>query len=136
MSGQMTEVVAALIERDGKILICRRPAHKARALLWEFAGGKTEAGETREQALIRECREELAVTVAPESVFAETVHTYPDLCVHLTVFRARIVQGEPQRLEHAELRWVAADEIASYAFCPADRAILEKIVRGGSAAAD
>ncbi len=60
----MTEVVAALIWEGGKFMICQRPAHKARGLLWEFVGGKVEPGETKEQALVRECREELAVTVA------------------------------------------------------------------------
>lgn len=79
----MTEVVAALIREGGKFMICRRPAHKARGLLWEFVGGKVEPGETKEQALVRECREELAVTVAVGSVFTEVTHVYPDLTIHL-----------------------------------------------------
>ena len=126
----MTEVVAALIWRQDKFMICQRPAHKARGLLWEFVGGKVEPGETREQALVRECREELAVTVEPREVFMEVTHTYPDLTVHLTLFRARILRGEPQKLEHADIRWITPAEIPQYQFCPADQAILERLLRG------
>ncbi len=74
----MVEVVAALIWKNGKFMICQRPAHKARGLLWEFVGGKVEPGETKEQALVRECREELAVTVAVQEEFMSLVHEYPD----------------------------------------------------------
>ena len=100
----MTEVVAALIWRQNKFLICQRPAHKARGLLWEFVGGKVEPGETKEQALVRECREELDVAVEPREIFLELTHTYPDLTVHLTLFQTRLLGGEPRRLEHADLR--------------------------------
>ncbi len=123
----MTEVVAALIWEGGRFMICQRPAHKARELLWEFAGGKVEPGETKEQALVRECREELAVTVAAESVFTELTHTYPDLTIHLTLFNARIIAGTPQKLEHNDIRWISPAEIDKYEFCPADEEILGKI---------
>ena len=116
----MTEVVAALIWEGGKFMICQRPAHKARGLLWEFAGGKVEPDETKEQALVRECREELAVTVAVSSVFTEVTHTYPDLTIHLTLFNARITSGTPQKLEHNDIRWISPAEIDEYEFCPAD----------------
>ena len=96
----MTEVVAALIWKESRFLICQRPAHKARGLLWEFVGGKVEPGETKEQALIRECQEELGVTVEVEDIFMELIHTYPDLTVHLTLFHAKIESGTPQLLEH------------------------------------
>lgn len=122
------EVVAALIRKGDTFLICRRPAHKARGLLWEFAGGKVEAGENPAQALIRECREELAVTLRVDEVFMEVTHAYPDITVHLTLFQAVITQGEPQRLEHADLRWVRAEDLPTYAFCPADEAIIRAIV--------
>ena len=124
----VTEVVAALIDRDGRFLICQRPAHKARGLLWEFVGGKVEPGETKEQALVRECREELGVTVRVGEVFLEVTHAYPDLTVHLTLFRAAITQGTPQRLEHNDLRWITAAEIPRYDFCPADEVILQKLM--------
>ena len=123
----MTEVVAALIWRGDKFMICQRPVHKASALLWEFVGGKVESGETKEQALVRECREELAVTVCVGEVFAEAVHEYPDITVHLTLFNASIAEGEPQKLEHNDIRWITPAEIPSYEFSPADSEILEKI---------
>ena len=123
----MTEVVAALIWEDNRFLACQRPAHKARGLLWEFVGGKVEPGETREQALIRECQEELAVTVAVQDVFMEVDHVYPDLTVHLTLFNASITEGIPQKIEHNDLRWITVEEIDQYPFCPADEEILRRL---------
>jgi len=123
----VTEVVAALLWRDGKFMICQRPANKARGLLWEFVGGKVEPGETKEAALIRECREELAVTVSVGDVFMEVMHEYPDLAVHLTLFHATLTEGEPQKLEHNDIRWITPGEIPNYPFCPADAEILRKI---------
>lgn len=125
----MTEVVAALIREDGRILICRRPAHKARALLWEFVGGKVEPGETGPQALIRECREELGIRIAVEDLFAAVTHEYPDITVHLTLYTTHIAEGRPQLLEHSALAWITPAEIRDYEFCPADTEILEKIRR-------
>ncbi|MBQ6890070.1 MAG: (deoxy)nucleoside triphosphate pyrophosphohydrolase [Oscillospiraceae bacterium] len=124
----MTEVVAALIWEGEKFMICQRPAHKARGLLWEFVGGKVEPGETKPQALIRECREELAVTVAVGDIFMEVVHEYPDLTVQLTLFNATIAQGVPQKLEHNDIRWITPREIPCYDFCPADEEILKRII--------
>ena len=125
----ITEVVAALIWRDGEFLICQRPAHKARGLLWEFVGGKVEAGETREEALIRECREELAVELRVGDVFMEVLHEYPDITVQLSLFHATIAAGEPRKLEHEDIRWITPAEISQYDFCPADVEILERIVK-------
>ena len=124
---KVTEVVAALIWDNDKFMICQRPAHKARGLLWEFVGGKVEPGETNEQALIRECREELAVTLSVGSVFMDVIHEYPDLMVHLTLFNATIAEGEPQKLEHNDIQWITPSEIVNYEFCPADEEILAKI---------
>ena len=125
----MVEVVAALIWENGtnKFMICRRPAHKARGLLWEFVGGKVEPGETKEQALMRECREELAVTLSVGDVFMDVVHEYPDLTVHLTLFNAAITEGVPQMIEHNDIKWITPGEIPNYDFCPADEEILAKI---------
>ena len=122
-----TEVVAALIWKEDTFLICQRPAHKGNALLWEFVGGKVEPGETKEQALIRECWEELGVTVSVGDVFFETEHEYPDIYVHLTLFHSASVVGVPEKLEHNDIRWITVDEIDNFAFCPADTAILEAI---------
>ena len=123
----MTEVVAALIRDNDKFMICQRPANKARALLWEFVGGKVEPGETKEQALIRECREELAVTLSAGDVFMDVVHEYPDITVHLTLFNATISEGVPQKLEHNDIKWITVSEIDDYDFCPADVEILAKL---------
>lgn len=123
----MTEVVAALIWEGERFLICQRPAHKAQGLLWEFVGGKVEPGETREEALVRECGEELGIRVAVGEPFMEVTHAYPDLTVHLTLFHASIAEGRPQKLEHEDLRWIRAAEIPQYRFCPADEVILDRL---------
>ncbi len=125
----MVEVVAALIWRGERFLICRRPAHKARGLLWEFVGGKVEPGETKEQALVRECKEELDIELAVGDVFMDVVHEYPDITVHLTLFHASLTAGEPRLLEHSALAWITPAEIPQYDFCPADGAILQKLMK-------
>ena len=124
----MVEVVAALIWDKDKFMICQRPAHKARALLWEFVGGKVEPGETKEQALIRECQEELAITISVDDVFTDVVHEYPDITVHLTLFNATIAEGVPQKLEHNDIKWITPVEIPQHNFCPADEEILTRIL--------
>ena len=123
----MVEVVAALIWENDKFMICQRPAHKSSALLWEFVGGKVEDGETKEQALMRECREELGIKISVGEIFTETVHTYPDITVHLTLFNASIEDGIPQKLGHNDIRWITPKEIPQFDFCPADIEILDKI---------
>lgn len=124
----ITEVVAALIWDNDKFMICQRPAHKSCALLWEFVGGKVEPGETKEQALIRECQEELDVTLSVGDEFIDVIHQYPDITVHLTLFNATIAEGVPQKLEHNDIKWITPSEIPNYDFCPADTEILKKII--------
>ena len=124
----MTEVVAALIWKGDKFMICQRPANKARALLWEFVGGKVEPGETKEEALIRECKEELDIILSVDDAFMDVVHEYPDITVHLTLFNATIAEGEPKKLEHNDIQWITPSEIPNYEFCPADEEILDKII--------
>lgn len=123
----LIEVVAALIWDNDKFLICRRPKNKARALLWEFVGGKVEFGETKKQALIRECKEELGITISVEDIFMDVVHEYPDITVHLTLFNSTILEGIPKKLEHDDIKWITASEIDNYDFCPADIEILKKV---------
>lgn len=123
----MTDVVAALIWDGDRFMACQRPAHKKRGLLWEFVGGKVEPGETKEQALIRECYEELAVEIRVGDVFMEVVHEYPDLTVRLTLFHASIASGTPQMLEHNDIRWITTAQIDEFEFCPADKDILTKL---------
>ena len=127
----MVQVVTALIWRDDKFMICQRPAHKGNGLLWEFVGGKVESGETLQEALIRECREELNIKVAVGDIFAEADHVYPDISVHITFFNAEIVEGIPQKLEHNDIRWIKPEDIDGYDFCKADGDMLEKIKKGG-----
>ena len=126
----MTEVVAALIWREDRFLICRRPANKARGLLWEFVGGKIEPGETGPQALVRECREELGVEITVGDVFMDVVHAYPDITVHLTLYRAALGEDQPRLLEHAAMAWISPEEIPKYEFCPADERILARLMAG------
>ena len=125
----MTQVVAALIWQGERFLACQRPAHKKRGLLWEFVGGKVEPGETRQDSLIRECKEELDVTVSVGDVFMKVLHEYPDLTVELTIFHAKIVEGKLKMLEHNDIRWITVQEIDQYDFCPADEEILACLKR-------
>lgn len=125
----MVEVVAALIWDKNKFLICQRPEGKARGLFWEFVGGKVEKGETKEQALIRECREELEIVIAVGDVFTDVIYRYPDIDVHLTLFNAKITEGTPVMLEHNNIKWIGVEEIPFYSFCHADEQILEAIKR-------
>ncbi len=120
----MTQVVAALIWQGDRFLICQRPAHKARGMLWEFVGGKVEPGETKQAALVRECKEELDISITVGDVFMEVTHTYPDLTVNLTIYHAVISKGSPKKLEHNDIRWISVNDIDYYEFCSADRDIL------------
>ena len=124
----MTDVVAALIWDNGRFMICQRPAHKARGLLWEFVGGKTDPGETMKEALIRECREELGITVSVGDVYMQVIHDYPDILIRLTLFHCTIVEGTPKLLEHNDLKWILPSQIPKFDFCPADEDILARII--------
>lgn len=127
MAEKAIEVVAALIWEGERFMICQRPAHKARGLLWEFVGGKQEPGESMQEALQRECREELDIEISVGDKFMDVYHDYPDLPVHLTLFHAVISQGVPKLLEHNDLRFILVEEIEQYAFCPADEEILKEL---------
>jgi len=127
MEKRVIEVVAALIIRGNRFLACQRPAHKARGLLWEFVGGKVEQGETGPEALVREIREELGMTISVEESVMDVTHAYPDLTVHLTLYKAGIACGEPKKLEHHDIRWVTAQEMDELEFCPADQVFLETV---------
>lgn len=127
----MVDVAAALIWDDqGRFLICQRPAHKARGLMWEFVGGKAEPDESLEEALIRECREELDITLSVRDVFMEVDHVYPDITVHLVLFNAAIASGTPKMLEHNDIRWIHPRQIPEFDFCPADVEILARLMEG------
>jgi 8-oxo-dGTP diphosphatase len=123
----VTEVSAAILRREGKILICRRPAGGSCPLLWEFPGGKREPGETPEQCLKRECAEELGITVRPLRLFDEARYRYPSREVHLLFFEAEILYGRPERRVHGEMLWAAPEALGAYPFCPADAGVVEKL---------
>lgn len=118
------EVVAAQIWQGDKFLLCQRPKDKKRGLMWEFPGGKVEPGETKAEALIREITEELGCTIAVDDFLNAVEYAYPDITVHLNLFRCHVVSGVPQKLEHKDIRWVSTEEIGAFTLCPADKMLL------------
>ena len=127
----MVDVVAALIRDGERFLICKRPAHKARALMWEFPGGKVEAGESPQDALIRECVEELDITLDVGGLYMQVIHEYPDILIRLSLYEAVIASGELRSKEHEALCWILPREIPDFEFCPADVDIIDRIRREG-----
>lgn len=123
----MIEVTAAVIHNDGKLLICQRPKGKSCELLWEFPGGKIEPGETAEQCIVRECQEELGVTLQVIRKLTEITHHYPDRTVHLQFFIAEIESGDLKMKEHNAFAWITPEEKGAYNFCPADEKMLSCI---------
>ena len=132
--GQGSQYVDMMKDLASKYKVVQDTFDEADRLLLNIIGQNltdtlwSKPGETKEQALIRECREELAVTLSVGDVFMDVVHEYPDITVHLTLFNATIAEGIPQKLEHNDIRWIAPSEIPNYAFCPADEEILKKII--------
>ena len=127
-------VTAGLVFHRGKLLITRRPAGTHLAGMWEFPGGKQDPGETLEECLARELREELGIEVEVHELLEECVHRYPEKTVKLHFFRCTLKQGEPRAIECAELAWVTADELDQYAFPPPDHTLLESLKHGPLAA--
>lgn len=123
----MTQVAAAIIQKDKEILICKRGAGGSCAFLWEFPGGKLEMGETLEECLIRECKEELEINIAIKSVFAETTYKYPDREIAFTFFTAEIMGGELKMNVHNDMQWILPSELKDYEFCPADMEIIRRL---------
>ncbi len=121
------DVSAALIFQDGRLLITRRHAHSHLGGLWEFPGGKREPGETFEQCLVREIREELGIEIAVGTLFSELTHAYRERTVHLKFFACRRTAGEPKPIGCAELKWVRKDKLADYKFPEADARLLEQL---------
>jgi 8-oxo-dGTP diphosphatase len=117
-------VVAAVLVRDGRVLAARRAEGKREAGLWELPGGKVEPGESDADALVRELREELGVTVSVHGPAGENEHAYAHGAVRLVALRCTLVAGEPQALDHAEVRWLAADALDTVVWAPADVPLL------------
>ena len=126
---RIVEVVAAVIWQDDKFLVCQRPAHKKQnPLQWEFPGGKIEPGETKEEALIREIKEELNTVIKVKSPIGEAEHIYPEFTVHLTFFNCDIIEGVPEKLEHNDFAWISKDETDNYDFCPSDSEFINEFL--------
>ncbi len=121
------EVSAALIFRDGKLLIAQRHAKSHLGGLWEFPGGKRELRETFEECLVREIREELGVEISVGELFEEITHDYPEKTVHLKFFICGLLHGEPQPLDCAAVKWIEKSELITHAFPAADAQLLEKL---------
>ncbi len=124
---RLVRVVAALIFNGESVLVQQRPATKRHALLWEFPGGKVEAGESEEEALARECREELGVEIRVECLEERVRHAYPDFDIDLALYRARIERGEVRRLEAAKLCFVPVRQLAALPFTEADRPFVRRL---------
>jgi 8-oxo-dGTP diphosphatase len=123
------EVSAALIFRDGNILITQRPSTAHLGGLWEFPGGKREPGETFEQCLVREIREELGIEISVGELFEEISHDYPEKAVHLKFFICRLISGQPRLLDCAAFQWVDKGKLAAFEFPAADARLLERLGR-------
>ena len=119
------DVVGAIIKDGDRYLVGQRAANKAQGGLWEFMGGKIEPGETPEQALARECREELDLAIENEHIIDSVVHEYPEKTIRLTLISCSPKSGSiPKALEHQQIRWVTVKEMTNMPFCPADRDLL------------
>ena len=122
------EVVGAIIKDDDRFLVGQRPADKSQGGMWEFMGGKIEPGETPEQALARECREELALEIEDERIIGSVVHEYPDKTIRLTLISCSPKSGSvPAALEHQQIRWVTRAEMNDMPFCPADADLIKTL---------
>jgi len=129
---KIVEVSAALIVHGGKLLITQRHATSHLGGLWEFPGGKREPGESFEQCLVREIREELGVSIAVGDLFEEVSHDYPEKSVRLRFFLCRLLAGEPQPLDCAAIKWITLPELDAYEFPAADARLLIKLKTGGA----
>ena len=123
----MIKVVAAVIEKDGRYLLCKRGPGGNCAFLWEFPGGKIEEGEAPNDALVREIREELGVETEPLGVFDEYLYQYPDKDIYFYFIRARITSGELRPTFHSEIKWLLPKELDALEYCPADLSTVKKL---------
>jgi len=121
------EVAAGLVFRDGKLLITQRLPESHLGGLWEFPGGKREAGETFEQCLRRELDEELGIEVTVLELVEELTHDYPDRSVHLKFFRCRWLRHEPRAILCHDWAWIGPEQVSAYPFPAADARLLEKL---------
>lgn len=131
MTGKTIEAVAAVIERDGRYLITKRLEQSHLGHCWEFPGGKIEKGETIEACAVRECREEIGVTVRPLRRLQDLWYDYPERRVYLHFVLCELAGGTPRPIECADVRWITPDRFADFEFPPADIGVIEALKRGG-----
>ena len=127
----MIDVAAAVLVQAERVLIGRRRAGARRAGLWEFPGGKIRAGETPEQCLRREIKEELGIAIDVGEFLGESVYPYPDQTVRLMAYRCTLTGGRLALNDHAEVVWAAAGELDRYRFCPADVLLVDRLKASG-----
>ncbi|SDL01312.1 (deoxy)nucleoside triphosphate pyrophosphohydrolase [Natronincola ferrireducens] len=123
----MIEVSAAIIKKEGKILIAQRNRNKSQSFKWEFPGGKVEAKETAEESLKREIKEELNIDIDVKEMFDETVFEYSNGSIKLMAFNAEWISGDLKVLEHEKIEWVTIEELKYYDFAPADIPFIKKL---------
>ena len=123
----MIKVVAAIIEKDGKILFCRRGPGGNCPFLWEFPGGKIEPGETPFDAIVREIKEELSAEIEPTEVFCEYPFSYPERDIYFYFIKAKLLSEKIEPTFHSETKWLSPFESENLEFCPADIAAAEKL---------
>ena len=125
----MIDVVAAVIrDNEGKILIAQRNFMKSQGGLWEFPGGKIEQNETREQAIIREIKEEMDIDIQVERYISEKIFNYPDKSINLIALECKKISGEIKLIEHEDIKWVEKNDLKKFEFAPADEFIINAII--------
>lgn len=129
----MINVVAAIIKNEGgKILIAKRNLKKSQGGLWEFPGGKIEKDETREEAIIREIKEELTIDIKVDKYLAEKVFNYPDKDINLIAIECKQIKGDIKLNEHEDIKWVNKNELRNFNFAPADKFIINAILENNN----
>lgn len=126
----MIDVVAAVIQDDkGKILIAQRNLQKSQGGLWEFPGGKIEPNETKEEAIIREIKEEMDIEIKVERFIDQKIFNYPEKDINLIAMKCKKIKGEIKLIEHEDIKWVYKNELNNFNFAPADGFIVQAILK-------
>ena len=125
----MRTVTAAILIRGDKVFIGQRKAGKRLEHLWEFPGGKLENGETQQDCLVREMREEFGIEVAVLEFFGESIYHYRHGSIRLVAYLVDWIDGEMSPIDHQDCRWVSFDDLKSYEFVPADVPFVQKLMR-------
>ncbi len=123
----MIKVVAGIIYKNNKFLIAQRNLKKAQGGLWEFPGGKVEKGESYENALVREIKEEFNANIEVDKYIGEKIHHYPEKDIRLLFYKAKMLSEKIELLEHEDYKWIAKEEKDNFEFAEADKAVFDLI---------